>query len=258
LEFQFGPEAAPASPLAQRESSEAPTTAATCGQSSDASSPSVVLQLSLANRLRQNLEGLGSPLHALTWKHWDMLSGPPICALRARGHRTSDSGCSGWPTGTAHPDGKSPEAHLAMKRRIGERDGTNSNRTAITDLQVMANFAGWATPQARDHFSAHSEEYIKAKKAQGHGMANLNDQAVPAGWPTPATNDTGQSVTARQGSENLSVVAIGAMSNLSPAETEKPGQLNPEFVCWLMGYPAEWLSCVDWETRSSRKSRRNS
>lgn len=34
----------------------------------------------------------------------------------------------------------------------------------------------FATPQARDHFPAHSPDYIAEKKAQGHGMANLNDQ----------------------------------------------------------------------------------
>jgi hypothetical protein len=49
---------------------------------------------------------------------------------------------AGWPTPTAQPDGKTPEAHLAMKKRMGERDGTGADRTAITDLQVMAKTAG--------------------------------------------------------------------------------------------------------------------
>ena len=49
---------------------------------------------------------------------------------------------SGWPTPTAQPDGKTPEAHLAMKQRMGERDGSGANRTQITDLQVMAKTAG--------------------------------------------------------------------------------------------------------------------
>jgi len=47
-----------------------------------------------------------------------------------------DSGL--WPTPTANDDNKSVEAHLAMKKRMGERDGTGANRTAITSLQVMA------------------------------------------------------------------------------------------------------------------------
>jgi hypothetical protein len=49
---------------------------------------------------------------------------------------------AGWPTPVAHPDGKTPEAHLRMKRRMGERDGTGANRTAITGIQVMAKMAG--------------------------------------------------------------------------------------------------------------------
>ena len=38
----------------------------------------------------------------------------------------------------------------------------------------------------------------------------------------------------------------------SSEPTEKRGALNPEFVCWLMGYPAEWVSCAGSETRSTR------
>jgi len=45
---------------------------------------------------------------------------------------------AGWPTPVANDDGKTPEAHLAMKRRMGERDGTGAERTAITSLAVMA------------------------------------------------------------------------------------------------------------------------
>lgn len=38
---------------------------------------------------------------------------------------------SGWPTPVANDDNKSPEAHLAMKQRMGERDGTGVSRTAL-------------------------------------------------------------------------------------------------------------------------------
>jgi len=49
---------------------------------------------------------------------------------------------AGWPTPVARDDGKTPEAHLAMKRRMGERDGSLSNRTAITSLAVLAQTSG--------------------------------------------------------------------------------------------------------------------
>lgn len=42
----------------------------------------------------------------------------------------------------------------------------------------------WPTAAARDYFPAHTPEYIAAKKAQGHGMANLNDTVQLSSWPT--------------------------------------------------------------------------
>ena len=37
--------------------------------------------------------------------------------------------------------------------------------------------------------------------------------------------------------------------------TAKRGALNPEFVCWLMGFPTEWDDCGVTVTRLSRRSR---
>lgn len=52
---------------------------------------------------------------------------------------------------------------------------------------------GWATPQAKDHHPAHSQEYVAKMRAQGHGMADLNDQVHLAlsGWGTPTAAPTG-------------------------------------------------------------------
>jgi len=48
----------------------------------------------------------------------------------------------------------------------------------------------WPTPVARDGFPPHKPEYVAAKKAEGHGMSNLNDyMAFSAPWPTPAAAD---------------------------------------------------------------------
>ena len=95
---QCGQEAAPANPSAWREKELERLTKDTYGPLFDALSPSEALQRSLANRLRQRMAAYGSPEYVLTWKQWDMLSGAPICALRAAGRRMSGSAFGGWPT----------------------------------------------------------------------------------------------------------------------------------------------------------------
>ena len=143
-----GPEVAHASLSAMRAREGGPTTNDISGPLFTASSPSADLQSSLESRLRARLEGRGSPLYELTWKDWDMPSGPPICALRASARRTSDSDCGGWPTPNAGPqndtDTKWQERREALSRKYG------NNGFGMT-LGMAATLAGWATPTGRDH-----------------------------------------------------------------------------------------------------------
>jgi hypothetical protein len=88
-----------------RDNKRAMPTNDTSGPLFTTSSPSAVLQRFLENRLRARMGANGTRLYALTWKHWDMPAGPPICALRASAHPASDSDCSGWQTPRARGDG---------------------------------------------------------------------------------------------------------------------------------------------------------
>ena len=222
-----GPDRVRASRSARPGKDSAPQTSGTCGPSSPTSSASVALQLATESRLRQALEGIGSPLYALTWKEWPMQSGPPICALLASGRRTSDNGCSGsgWPT---------PTASLAEK---GVRTEEGAIREAMRkhgpDLGAVAALSGWATPATRD-------------------------------WKD--TGDLSTSMVRQDGKVRMDTVprqAFGATANGSPAQMEACGQLNVELPRWLQGYPEEWEEAAKeafaaTETRSSRKSRRSS
>jgi len=98
----FGQAHARANPFRWQGLEKAMQTKGISGRSSAASSWSARLQLSLESRLQVNLAESGSPEYVLTWKRWDMESGPPICALRASARRTSGSGSSGWSTATVN------------------------------------------------------------------------------------------------------------------------------------------------------------
>ena len=74
-----------------------------------------------------NLQGWGTPTSR------DGKDGIHLPANAAEKSRLGQQALlAGWPTPVANDDNKNPEAHLAMKARMG------GNRTAITSLQVMA------------------------------------------------------------------------------------------------------------------------
>lgn len=166
------------------------------------------------SRLQARTALLGSRLFEHRWKCSDMPFGAPIYRLRASAPRISVKDYGSWPTpmaGTPAQNGNNeagntdssrntvalvtgwstPAAHDAKGtdyNRYGEA-GIEKGRTCALQDQAQL-VSGWATPQSRDHFPAHTPEYIAEKKAQGHGMQNLNDQAAMVGsWSTPRAED---------------------------------------------------------------------
>lgn len=252
----FGQAHAPANPSRSLASAKARKTHETSGLYLVGSSPSGDLQLSLENRLRARLAAYGSPEYELTWKHWDIQSGPPILAQRAFPRRTSASGSTGWPTPSASGfEAKDPKRLLERRAECKARTG-NGNGFGLTLGQQICLMQGWPTPAARDHFPAHKPEYIEAKMAEGHGMSNLNDvvQIRLMGWATPtAINDTGGAALCKWG-------GTGSREKLREAvgDTVLNGALAPEFPLWLMGYPTAWARCAARVTPLSRKSQLNS
>lgn len=230
LNSQAGPQASRSGPAPvrasrsrQRERDLAPPTLAISGPSLDALSPSAVLQSSLESRLRARLEGCGSPEYDLTWKHWDMPSGPPILARRASGHRTSGSGSTGWPSAGWHSP-VSADSRMCGDMTNMEFRADGKPRHDMVSRQAFF-LAGWSTPcTPRDNDSDYSAFRWNPNKKQDDPTTQL----------------------------------LGRTTPLSSVPMEKRGALNPEFVRWLMGYPAAWGSCAATATQSSRKSRQRS
>lgn len=91
------------------------------GRHGSSLSRSARLQSSLESRLRARLDVNGSLEYVLTWKHWNMPSQPPICALRASVRRMQGSGFIGWPTPSArdYKDGTSFQSAVMENALLG-------------------------------------------------------------------------------------------------------------------------------------------
>jgi len=263
---QVGPTNAPSGPAPARvsrfralDSERAMPTNDTSGPLFTALSPSARLQSSLENRLRARMDVNGSPEFALTWKYWDMPSGPPICALRASERRTSAKGFIGWPTPNV-PNGGRSIAHAQMKGKTATHNGKKV-QVGLEAAAKMVRLVGWDTPTA-------------PVKTNGHQAGNnryvTNTVRALKGWATPRARDhknNGVSIAraARGVADSLDLqsklVCRSGTAPPSPLSARMDGAafpLNPMHSLWLMGYGPEWESCAVVETRSTRKSPRSS
>lgn len=266
-----GPVHVPANLSAKQAREQGLMTSGTFGPTGSGSSTSIALTQSLANRLRARTEGCGSTLYALTWKRAITPAGRLYFLLRGSVRRTSDTGCSGWPTPDAHPDAP----NTSMNR--GSKHGGERRRITPAGLGLVAQTAGWPTPKATDATS--NNESRESRLARGSsGSVNLptaaclagerqkDGQPLLVGWATPATRDyrtpnhvawknRGGGAKGEQLNNQVAHVIPGASLNGLTAPTESAGLLNPEFSRWLQGIPATWPSCAPTATRSTRSSR---
>ena len=197
-------------------------TSGTSGPHGSISSRGAALRSSLVSRLRRQLATAGSTLFAMTWKESVTPSRRLVYLLRASARPISGNGSgswpspkasnttgaatrgeggenlqtavlSAWPTPVANDDNKTPEAHLAMKVRMGERDGTGVQRTAITSLQVMAQMTAWPSPNTPSGGRSVSIESMDATGRTLDGRkhtASLEHAVKFAAWPTTRAEDS--------------------------------------------------------------------
>ena len=237
-----GPAPVPANLSARQAKALGLLTSGTFGPPGIGSSSSIALASSLASRLKARTAGCGSILYQLTWKQVATPAGRSYSLLRASGHRTSDTGCTGWPTPTVgNADGSQAAAGANATGR--RPDGSK----ATVSLNAVSLLAGWPTATVNDSLKG---GHITPRP----GMMCLVAAAQTAGWATPAARDwrtpkhqtlreRGQGAKGEQLQNQVAHTIPGAALNGLPAQTANSGLLNPAFSAWLQGIPPAWSSC---------------
>ena len=192
---------------------------------------------------------------SLTWKKKDMRGGRCLFRLAASTRRTGASGAQFWPTvtsfdatcgelkgreysGTRHAMKIGQAVRMFPTPRSNCPTGASwaPHRQGSPDLQTYA--AMFPTPRSSDAKltgppgSASAEHDLKRRQLRGVVL-----------YPTPTT---GAGLCGGTGNYQQ-LKALEAAGQITPEERRSMqagngGQLNPDWVEWLMGYPIGWSS----------------
>ncbi len=168
----------------------------------------------------------GSMSYSETWPRAGMMRNGTSYRLQPLVPRTSVKGSGLWPT---------PTTDSAQDRQKKYAQGG----TPLTMAVKM-----WPTPRAADFKGAINPSETTARRVET-GKANLPEAVVESQrWPTPQASDNRDRGN-RQTPAIKRRIEKGKQVMLSMSVSDTSGQLNPMFVCWLMGYPKNWTEVVE-------------
>lgn len=174
----------------------------------------------------------------LTWKAKDTPQSRLIFQLAQSTLRTSDAECGFWHTpnvpngGRVNPPDMSPTGILAngKKRQVGLEHQVRQVEKGFWPTHKAEAF--FPTPRASDGDKGGPNQKIGGKPALA---------SIAAMFPTPTAQDAKNSTLPPSQRERDSLPGHLIRDGVS-------GQLNPEWVEWLMGFPAGWTELKDSET----------
>lgn len=241
-----GPAPVLASRSRSRAGDAASPTSAISGLSGTNSSRSDDLQRSLASRLLPLL--IGSDLCEVIWKPWTTPWGQCLSKPRARVRTTFGTDIGSWPTPQASDDrDRGRWENPCIQRRLAM--GKQVNLSMLAQGPEIGRMV-WPTPRAEKIGGYSSPGYRPTLNQIAATWVSPTAQDGRRGSLPPRPHDTGVPLSQQ--------VITATHSNGSSAPTENRGALNPEFVCWLMGYPQEWVNCAPSEMPSTRGRRQRS
>lgn len=108
----------------------------------------------------------------------------------------------------------------------------------------------WPTPRA----SPNENRQTKPTPSQLAGKHGMNLSTAVLMWPTPRAADGTKGVRTPGGA--AAEIARKRLNGVDLPTAVGGGTLNPTWVEWLMGYPAEWTALEGWAMQWSRSKRK--
>ena len=161
----------------------------------------------------------GLPESSVTLPKWGSIRSGVLSERITSALPTCESESGFWPTPVAHDDGKTPEAHMRMKARM--KGGPRQKPTSLTVMVKGVEQGMYPTPTATNTKAVHMRgaDKGKARKARSY-VATPTARDWKSGKASPATLER----------------------NSRPLSEQIGGQLNPDWVEWLMNWPLGWTS----------------
>ena len=171
----------------------------------------------------------------------DLQASVPACGVNTPVLLASyDRNTSSWKTSQLCLDGDLETFSETWPRSGMMRSGTAYQLQPLAPLIDETASGLWPTPTVNGNYNRRG-----ASATSGDGLAT----AVKM-WPTPAARDY-RSPSKKVGTPEY----FRRPGSGLPLNDAVGGQLNPTWVEWLMGFPAEWTALPPSVTPSSRKSR---
>lgn len=137
----------------------------------------------------------------------------------------------------AHPT-KEKDGFFWQTPTVQDKSRTHHNqRNGTIKLSLLGQARLWATPNAND--SARGPMSLETALTGNHQISLVTQVKHPQLWPTPKTNMTDCPAERNRKTPNLASMAAMSLNQTS-------GQLNPEWVEWLMGYQTGVTELSAW------------
>jgi hypothetical protein len=170
-----------------------------------------------------------------------------------------------WPTpNTSDRLNANPKIHEAIERH--KKKGVNK-QVGLREAVKM-----FPTPNTMDHLPPmDKEKRLNHPSRPGRKVSgNLREEVIYRMFPTPSSSDqhSPQGNQVHKNSSGYTIIRQGtgvqfgakladAVDSEEEGDYKTVGRLNPNWVCWLMGYPQDWVD-IGTENQTSQELQQES